>query len=68
MKKAGVKVLQGDKWQIEEYLVLKEGNIYVLKDKELRVNIIWLHHNVLVAGYKERWKMTKLVTRNYWWS
>ena len=40
MKKAGVKVVRGEEWQIEGDLVLKEGKIYVLKDKELRVEII----------------------------
>jgi len=44
--------------------VLKEGKIYVLKDGELRAEIIWLHY---VAGHGSRWKMTELVTRNYWW-
>ena len=41
--------------------------MYVLKDKVLRVEIIWLHHDVSVAGHKEKWKMMELVTRNYWW-
>jgi len=40
MKKAGVKMLQGEEWQIERDLVLKEGKVYVPKDKELRVEII----------------------------
>ena len=35
-----VKVLQGDKWQIEGDLVLKERKVYVLKDRELRAEII----------------------------
>jgi len=34
--------------------VLKEKKVYVLKNEELRVEIIWLHHNIPVAGYKER--------------
>jgi len=46
-------------------LVLKEEKVYMLKDEELRVKIIQLHYNILVAGYGERWKMTELVTRNY---
>ena len=46
-------------------LVLKEEKMYVLMDKELRVEIIQLHHNILVEGYRGRWKITKLVTRNY---
>ena len=40
MKKAKVKELQGNEWQIEGDLVLKEGKVYVLKDKELRTEII----------------------------
>jgi len=40
MKKAGVKVLRNNKWQIENKLVLKEEKIYVLKDKSLRLEII----------------------------
>ena len=39
----------------------------MLKDKKLRVKIIQLHHNILVAGHGERQKMIELVTRNYWW-
>jgi len=46
-------------------LVLKEEKIYVSKDKALRIEIIWLCYNVLVAGYRGRWKMTELVTRKY---
>jgi len=52
MKKAGVKVIQGGEWKIEEELVLKEEKVYVLKDDELRTGIIQLHHNVPVAGHR----------------
>jgi len=48
-------------------LVLKEGKIYIPKDEELRVEIIQLHHDVLVAGHGGRWKTVELVMRNYWW-
>ena len=54
MKKAGVKELRGNKWKIEEELVLKEGKVYVLKDEELRAEVIQLHHNVLAAGHGGR--------------
>ena len=40
MKKAGVKTLRDEEWQIEEGIVLKEGRVYVLKDEKLRVEII----------------------------
>jgi len=38
------------------------------KDKKLRVEIIWLYYDIPVAGHGERWKITELVIRNYWWS
>ena len=31
------------------------------------MEIIWLHHDVPIAGHGGRWKTTELVTRNYWW-
>jgi len=67
MKKAGVEVLWGDEWQIEGDLVLKERKMYVMKGETLRVKIIQLHHDVPVVGYKERWKTTEFLIRNYWW-
>ena len=51
MKKARVKILRDEEWQIEKGLVLKEGRVYVLKDEKLRVEIIWLHHDMLIAEY-----------------
>ncbi len=51
MKKIKVKKLKGVEWKIERDLVLKEGKVYVLKDEELRVEVIRLHHNVPAVGY-----------------
>jgi len=51
MKKAGVKMLRNEEWQIEEGLVLKEGRVYVPKDEKLRVEIIQLHHDMPIAGH-----------------
>ena len=59
-------MLQGEEWQIDRDLVLKEGKVYILKDEELRVEIIWLHYDILVARHGGKWKMIELVTRNYW--
>jgi len=67
MKKAGVKELRGNEWQIEGDLVLKEGKVYMPKDEELRVEVIRLHHDVLAVGHGGRWKTVELITRNYWW-
>jgi len=52
MKKAGVKTLRNEEWQIEEGLVLKEGKVYIPKDKKLRVEIIQLYHNTPIAGHR----------------
>ena len=49
MKKARVKKLRENEWQIEEELVLKEEKIYIPKDEELRVEIIWLYHDMLAS-------------------
>jgi len=54
MKKEGVKVLRNDEWQIKDELVLKEGKIYIPRDEELRLEIIWLHHDTLIAEYEEQ--------------
>jgi len=67
MKKTGVRELRGNEWKIEGDVILKEEKIYVLKDKELRVEVIQLHHDVPAAGYGGKWKTVELVTRNYWW-
>jgi len=67
MKKVGVKTLRDEEWQIEEGLVLKKEKVYVLKDEKLRVEIIQLHYNTLIAGHGGQWKMVELVTRNHWW-
>jgi len=64
MKKAGVRELRGNEWKVEEDLVLKEGKIYVLKDEELRAEVIQLHHDVPAAGHGGRWKTVELVARS----
>jgi len=39
---------------MEGELVLKEEKIYIPKDGELRVEIIQLHHDILVVGHRRR--------------
>jgi len=67
MKKANVKVLRNEEWKEEDGLILKDGKVYVLKDEELRAEVIWLHHNTPVGGHGGQWKTVELVTRNFWW-
>jgi len=67
IKRTGVKELRGNKWKIEGDIVLKEGKVYVLKEEELRAEVIRLYHDGLAAGHEGRWKTVELVMRNYWW-
>ena len=48
--------------------MLRDGKVYIPKDKKLRAEVIWLHHNTLVGGHRGQWKTIELVTRNFWWS
>ena len=66
MKKTRVKVLREKEWQIKEDLMLKKGKMYMPKDEVLRMEIIQLYHDILVARYRRRWKMIELVTKNYY--
>jgi len=66
LKKAEVKTLRDEEWEIKDRVVLKEGRIY-MPERELRREIIRLHHDTPVGGHGGRWKTTELVTRNYWW-
>lgn len=67
MNNAVIQTLRGDEWEIDSKLVLREEKIYVPRDKVLRLEIIQLYHNILLAEYRGKQKTTKLVTRNYWW-
>ena len=51
MKKTGVKMLRDKEWREEDGLMLKEGKVYVPKDEALRVEIIRLHHEMLMRGH-----------------
>ena len=67
LKKSGIKTLRSDEWSEEQGLVLFRGKVYVPRDRNLRLEIIKLHHDTPVAGHPGQWKTLKLVSRNYWW-
>jgi len=54
-------------WKTENGLLLFKGRIYILDNQELRVEIVKIHHDSIVAGHPGRHKTLELVTRNYWW-
>ena len=44
--------------------MLKEGKVYVPKDKALRVEIIRLHHDTPMGGHGGQWKTAEMVARS----
>jgi len=66
LKKAGIKMLKDEEWEIEDRIVMREGRIYV-PEGELREEIIRLYYDTPIREHGGRWKTTELVTRNYWW-
>ena len=54
MKRARVRILKGDEQEIEKDLRFKEEKVYMLKDKELRLEVIWLHYDILVVRHRGR--------------
>jgi len=53
LKRAGIKVLKNEEWEIENGIVLKKGRIYV-PEGDLRREIIQLHHDTPVGGHGRR--------------
>jgi len=53
LKKAGVKMLRDEEWEIENRVVLKEERIY-MPEGELRGEVIQLHYDTLVGGHGGR--------------
>jgi len=53
LKRARIKMLKNEEWEIEDRIVMKEEKIYVPEEK-LRGEIIQLHHNTLVGGHGGR--------------
>jgi len=53
LKRAGIKTLKDEEWEIEDRIIMKEGKIY-MPEGELRGEIIRLHYNTLVGGHGGR--------------
>lgn len=52
IKQMGVKVLRNEEWWEHEGLMLKKGKVYVLKNEKLKAEIIRLHYDMSVGGYR----------------
>jgi len=66
LKRAGIKALKNEEWEVKDGIVLKEGRIYILEG-DLKREIIQLYHDTPIGEYGGRWKTAELVARNYWW-
>jgi len=53
LKKAGIKALKNEEWEVENRIILKEGRIYI-PEGDLRREIIQLHHNTPIGGHRGR--------------
>jgi len=60
-------MLRDKEWREVDSIMYKEEKVYMPKDKRLRAEIIRLHHDMPVGGYRGQWKMVELVTKNFWW-
>jgi len=45
--------------------MLRDKKAYILRDERLRVEVIQLHHDMLVREHRGQWKTIELVTRNF---
>jgi len=52
MKQTGVKMLRDKEWRNKNGLMLRDGKVYVPKNRKLRAEVIWLHHDTPVEGHK----------------
>jgi len=59
--------LRDKEWREVDSIIYKKEKVYVPKDDKLRTEIIRLHHDMPVGGYRGQWKTVKLVTHNFWW-
>ena len=66
MKQAGVKMLRDEEWRKIDSIMYKEEKVYVLRDNELRMEIVRLYHNMPVGGHWGQQKTVELVTWNFW--
>ena len=57
IKNIGVNILEKDKWEIKNKLVLKEEKVYVLKNETLWLEVIQLHYDIIITGHEERWNI-----------
>ena len=54
IKETRVKILRDEEWREENGLMLRNGKVYVPKDKKLRAEVIRLYYDTPVGGHGEQ--------------
>ena len=56
-----------EEWNLEDGVILFQGQVYVPRDKELQREIIKKYHSHITIGHPGRWKTYELISRDFWW-
>ena len=67
LKNAPSHTVWSAEWKLEQDILYFRGKIYVPEHLDLRRRIVFLCHDMLIAGHPGRWKTLELVSQNYWW-
>ena len=54
-------------WKEEDGVIMKDKQMYVPNEEDLRLQVVKLHHNTPVAGHPGYEKMIELLQRTYFW-
>jgi hypothetical protein len=58
---------QFQRYSWEEGLLLYDNRIYVPEDKDVRLDLLKLHHDSPVAGHQGHARTLEFISRNYYW-
>jgi len=47
-------MLRDEEWKEVDGIIYKEEKVYILKDEQLRTEIIWLYYNIPVGGHRKQ--------------
>jgi len=56
-----------EEWNLEDGVILFQGQVYIPKDKELQQEIVKKYHSHIAIGHPGRWKTYELISRDFWW-
>jgi len=67
LRQASDKTVYSTEWSEDDRVLWFRGKIYVLRNADLRRQVVSLCHDTKVAGHPGHWKTLELVSRDYWW-